>query len=104
VSSYDFAVSLGLMPIGMAVAGPLAEAVGLQQTLAGMSALGMLAALLWLAAPGVRHVRRGEPATARSPDPPTPPAAPVEPAVREGAALAGVDGRRFACDASDVRT
>ena len=28
VSSYDFAVSLGLMPLGMAVAGPIAAAAG----------------------------------------------------------------------------
>ena len=33
VSSYDFAASLGLMPLGMAVAGPLADGVGLQTTL-----------------------------------------------------------------------
>ena len=100
VSSYDFAVSLGLMPIGMALAGPAAETFGLHETLAGMSALGVLAALLWLAAPGVRGVRRAEPDAPV----PAPPASPVEPAVREGAALAGVDGSRFAREASDLRT
>ncbi len=40
VSSYDFAVSLGLMPLGMAVAGPIAAAAGLQTTLIAMSAVG----------------------------------------------------------------
>ena len=96
VSSYDFAVSLGLMPIGMAVAGPAAEAFGLHETLAGMSALGMLAALLWLAAPGVRDVRRAEPAMVDEPAP----AVPVEPA---GVAVTA-GGPRFARNASDVRT
>ena len=61
VSSYDFAASLGLMPLGMAVAGPLADGVGLQTTLVLMSGAGMLAALAWLAVPDVRRVRRGGP-------------------------------------------
>ena len=29
VSSYDFAVSVGLMPLGLALAGPIADALGL---------------------------------------------------------------------------
>ena len=78
VSSYDFAVSLGLMPIGMAVAGPAAEVFGLRETLAGMSALGMLAALQWLAAPGVRGAR-AERATADEPASPPPPVEPSSP-------------------------
>src|SRR6185295_1863051 len=74
VSSYDFSVSLGLMPLGMAVAGPIAETVGLHETLIAMSALGMLAALGWLAVPDVRRVRRGdaEPAEVAPPPAPTP--------------------------------
>jgi hypothetical protein len=62
VSSYDFTVSLGLMPIGMAVAGPIAAIAGLHATLLGMSALGAVVALAWLAVPDVRAVRRPEPA------------------------------------------
>ncbi len=89
VSSYDFAVSLGLMPIGMAVAGPAADAFGVQTTLFGMSALGVVAALAWLAAPGVRGVR----------------AKGIEPAVAGGSGLlADPDRPRFTRDASDVRT
>ena len=68
MSSYDFTVSLGLMPIGMAVAGPVAAGVGLHTTLAGMGALGMLAALGWLAVPDVRSVRRAQPAPATDPE------------------------------------
>jgi MFS family permease len=74
VSSYDFAVSLGLMPLGMAVAGPIAAIAGLQATLIAMSALGMAAALAWLAVPDVRRVRRAgsrpaEPAASGAPGP-----------------------------------
>jgi predicted MFS family arabinose efflux permease len=72
VSSYDFAVSLGLMPLGMAVAGPIAAAAGLETTLVAMSAVGMLAALAWLAVPDVRRVRRD--GTRPAPPVPAPPA------------------------------
>ena len=58
VSAYDFSVSMGLMPLGMAVCGPIADAIGLQQTLLGMSAVGLLGALAWLAQPSVRRLRR----------------------------------------------
>src|SRR5919199_1384867 len=70
VSSYDFAVSLGLMPLGMALAGPLAGALGLHATLRAMSALGILVALAWLAVPSGRRVRRAPAPPARA----TPPA------------------------------
>jgi len=58
VSAYDFSVSLGLMPLGMAVSGPLAEWLGLQATLIGMSAIGLAGALAWLAQPSVRRLQR----------------------------------------------
>ncbi len=58
VSSYDFTASMGLMPIGMAMAGPVADAVGLHATLIGMSLLGVVSALAWLAQPSVRRLRR----------------------------------------------
>jgi MFS family permease len=107
VSSYDFAASLGLMPLGMAVAGPVADGIGLQATLAVMSGAGMLAALLWLAVPDVRRVRRAGPG-----DPPAAPAsaAPADP-VRAGAGRfegdAGLlvrepDGLRFERDPAPV--
>jgi MFS family permease len=66
VSSYDFTVSLGLMPLGLAVAGPIAAAAGLHATLFAMSALGVVVALAWLAVPAVRAVRRPEPAPAEA--------------------------------------
>ena len=58
VSAYDFSVSLGLMPLGMAMSGPIAEWLGLQATLIGMSAVGLAGALAWLAQPSVRRLRR----------------------------------------------
>jgi hypothetical protein len=58
VSAYDFSVSMGLMPLGMAMAGPIANALGLQATLIGMSAVGLVGALAWLAQPSVRRLRR----------------------------------------------
>jgi hypothetical protein len=70
VSSYDFTVSLGLMPLGLAVAGPAADALGLQETLFAMSAVSVLVALAWLAAPSVRTLRRPPAAPAPAPVPP----------------------------------
>jgi hypothetical protein len=91
VSSYDFSVSLGLMPLGMAVAGPIAVAVGLHATLVALGALGMLAALSWLAVPDVRRVRRAG-AVRPEPAPVAPPV--VTPGVSVVAAPA-VEGPRF---------
>jgi predicted MFS family arabinose efflux permease len=58
VSAYDFSVSLGLMPLGMAMSGPIAEWLGLQATLIGMSAIGLAGALAWVAQPSVRRLQR----------------------------------------------
>jgi MFS family permease len=82
VSAYDFSVSLGLMPLGMAMAGPIADALGLQATLLGMSAIGLAGALAWLAQPSVRRLRRPRPA---APPPRVPaPAQSSAPAVGAG--------------------
>jgi hypothetical protein len=60
VSAYDFSVSVGLMPLGMAVCGPIADAIGLHATLRWMSAVGIVSALVWVAQPSVRALRRPE--------------------------------------------
>ncbi|HKE78259.1 MAG TPA: MFS transporter [Solirubrobacteraceae bacterium] len=80
VSAYDFTVSMGLMPLGMAICGPIADAIGLEQTLRWMSVIGIAAALAWLAQPSVRAVRRPRRR------PPAEAAPPPEPAEREIAA------------------
>jgi hypothetical protein len=58
VGSYDLFISVGLLPIGTAVSGPVSEAVGLQATLLGMSGLGLLAGLAVLCVPAVRTLER----------------------------------------------
>jgi MFS family permease len=58
VGSYDLFVATGLLPVGTAIAGPLSEVIGLQETLIGMSALGIIAALCVLAVPAVRSLER----------------------------------------------
>jgi MFS family permease len=77
VSAYDFTVSLGLMPLGMAICGPIADAIGLYATLRWMSVIGIAAALAWLVQPSVRAVRRPVPAIPDHPpaEPETPPVA-----------------------------
>jgi MFS family permease len=79
VSAYDFTVSMGLMPLGLAVCGPLADAIGLHATLRWMSAIGIASALLWVAQPSVRSLRR--------PQPEAPPLPEAEPAEQRVAAL-----------------
>ncbi len=59
VSSFDYVAAAGLMPLGTALAGPLAVAIGAQETLLGMSALGVACALAFLAVPEVRALPRG---------------------------------------------
>jgi MFS family permease len=59
VSSYDYVASAGVMPLGTILAGPIAEAVGIHETLAAMSLIGVAAAVLLLALPAVRNLPRG---------------------------------------------
>jgi MFS family permease len=61
VSSFDYLAATALMPVGTAVAGPLAAAMGTQATLLAMSATGVACALAFLAVPEVRSLpRRGD--------------------------------------------
>ena len=64
VSSVDWAISLVLMPVGYTVAGPLAEAIGVDATLALAAAFGILPNLAILLVPSVRTVRRLGPESA----------------------------------------
>jgi MFS family permease len=58
VSSYDYVASSGMMPIGMVVAGPVSQAVGIHATLTAMSVIGVLAAAGCLAVRSVRALPR----------------------------------------------
>jgi hypothetical protein len=57
VSSYDYLVSAGLMPIGLALAGPAESAFGLHATLHTMSIIAVPFALSLLLLPSVRGLR-----------------------------------------------
>jgi predicted MFS family arabinose efflux permease len=59
VSAYDWALSLGLTPLGMALAGPLAATVGTAATLYGAAALLAISCLGVLVLPDIRHLRQG---------------------------------------------
>jgi MFS family permease len=56
VMAYDWLTSLGLTPVGLAVAGPLGAAAGVSRTLVGAAVLVVLSCLLVLAVPEVRRL------------------------------------------------
>ncbi len=59
VSSLDWFVSIGLIPVSFALTGPVAELVGAKATLAGAGVLGAVAMIgLFLAVPAVRDPER----------------------------------------------
>jgi len=58
VSSFDYLSATALMPVGTALAGPVAAALGTQTTLLAMSAVGVVCALAFLAVPAVRDLPR----------------------------------------------
>lgn len=58
VSSYDFMLSAGLIPLGSVIAGPVSEAFGLRNTMFAMTAIGILAAFACLSVPAVRTLGR----------------------------------------------
>ncbi|MEU4403684.1 MFS transporter [Streptosporangium sp. NPDC023963] len=63
VSAYDWLLSLGLTPLGMALAGPLAGAVGTAPALYGAAALLAVSCLGVLALPDIRGLRQGSAGT-----------------------------------------
>ncbi|MEV6523787.1 MFS transporter [Longispora sp. NPDC051575] len=63
VTSFDLLVTVGSMPVGMALAGPAADAFGLHPTLMVMTLVGVPSALALFAVRGVRRLGR-EPETA----------------------------------------
>ena len=72
VTSYDYAASVGMIPLGVIAAGPVSEAVGIHETLAGMTAFGILAAIACLAVPAVRNLPRGTERDTAAPAPAVP--------------------------------
>ena len=68
VSSLDWFVSIGLIPVSFALTGPIAELVGAQATLIGAGVLGAIGMIvLFLAVPAVRDPERITPAAKPAP-------------------------------------
>jgi MFS family permease len=67
VYSYDALGSFALIPLGLALAGPLAEAIGTRATLIGAGFFCLGATLAVLLVPAVRELRRREPIELREP-------------------------------------
>ena len=59
VSSLDWLISIGLLPLSLALTGPVSAALGVRTTLVGAGILGAVITLLPLYLPGMREVERG---------------------------------------------
>lgn len=64
VSSYDHLLSSGLMPVGLALAGPVSESLGVRPTLYAMTVIAVPATLALLCVPAVRRLPAHAPGTA----------------------------------------
>ncbi|MET9401379.1 MFS transporter [Kitasatospora sp. NPDC002965] len=64
VSSYDHLLSAGLMPVGLALAGPVSESLGVRPTLHAMTVVAVPAALALLCVPAVRRLPARAPGAA----------------------------------------
>lgn len=69
VSALDWFVSIGLTPVSFALAGPVAEAIGIDATLIGAGVLASLATFGFLAVPGLRAPERWDAEAAPAPAP-----------------------------------
>jgi MFS family permease len=69
VSSLDWFVSIGLLPVSFALTGPVASAIGVRTTLVGAGILGAIVTFSFLFLPGMRNIER-EPASTETLEPP----------------------------------
>ena len=58
VSSFDWFISIGLVPVSFALTGPVAAIFGVRATLVGAGVLGGIVTLVFLFIPGMREVER----------------------------------------------
>jgi DHA3 family tetracycline resistance protein-like MFS transporter len=65
VSSLDWFISIGLLPVSFAVTGPVAAAIGARATLIGAGLLGAAVTLAFLLLPGMRAIERDQPPTGK---------------------------------------
>jgi len=70
VSSLDWLISIGLLPLSMALTAPVAAAVGTRATLVGAGVAGAVVTLAALFLPGMRNVEREPELPAGSTGPP----------------------------------
>jgi DHA3 family tetracycline resistance protein-like MFS transporter len=66
VSSLDWLISIGLLPVSLALTGPVSGAIGVRATLIGAGVVGALVTLAALALPGMRDVEGAQ--TAEAPE------------------------------------
>lgn len=66
VSSLDWLISIGLLPLAFALTGPVSAAIGVQATLVGAGLLGALVTLAGLLVPGVRSIEENDMPRARA--------------------------------------
>jgi MFS family permease len=64
VSSLDWLISIGLLPLSFALTGPVSAAIGARATLVGAGVLGAIVTFAALLAPGMRAVEGRQPAPA----------------------------------------
>jgi len=69
VYSYDALGSFALIPLALAIAGPVAEAIGTRPTLIAAGVLSLCATLAVLSVREVRELRRRRPVELREPEP-----------------------------------
>jgi MFS family permease len=69
VSSLDWFISIGLLPVSYALTGPIAAAVGARATLVGAGLIGATVTLAFLFLPGLRDVEGSEALSARTAPP-----------------------------------
>jgi hypothetical protein len=74
VSSLDWFISIGLLPLSFALTGPVASAIGIRTTLIGAGVLGAAVTFVFLFLPGMRSIEQ----------PPTPVPEPAPPPERTG--------------------
>jgi len=65
VSSLDWFISIGLLPVSYALTGPIAAAAGVRTTLVGAGVLGALVTFAFLFLPGMRAIEQREVAPER---------------------------------------
>ena len=72
VSSYDVLGSFALIPVGVALMGPISDAIGVAETLLGAAFVVVVATIAVISVPDVRNLRRLDPAPTggRAPLPP----------------------------------